>query len=355
MSLMIPEPAGPPPPRAPLRLLSVVTPMYREAGNVDRFFRALEPVLERLAPDYEIVCVNDGSPDDTLARLLAHIERNPRIRVVDLSRNFGKELALSAALDHARGDAVVCIDADLQHPPDLIQVFLERWREGHDVVYAVIRSRAAESWQRRLLTRLFYWLFNRLAQLPLPPHAGDFRLLDRRVVEVLKRMPERTRFMKGLFNWVGFRQCGVAYDPPPRSDGHSSWGFARLWRFALDGIVAFSTVPLVVWSYAGFVIAILSLLYGTLLVLRTLLYGIDVPGYASLMVAVLFLGGIQLLSLGVIGEYVARIYSEVKGRPLYVVKGIYGGAAAMAGTAGGTAPHGRDGRMLVSLSEERAH
>jgi polyisoprenyl-phosphate glycosyltransferase len=339
-------PAQPGPPRT-LQLLSVVTPMYREADNVEGFFRALEPLLETLAPDYEIVCVNDGSPDDTLARLLAQVERNPRIQVIDLSRNFGKEVALTAALDHAQGEAVVCIDADLQHPPQLIRDFLQRWREGYDVVYAVIRSRAAERWQKRLFTYAFYWLFNRLAHLPMPPHAGDFRLLDRRVVEVLKGMPERTRFMKGLFNWVGFRQCSVPYDPPPRCGGSSSWGFVRLWRFALDGIVAFSTMPLVVWSYVGIVIALLSLLYGSLLVVRTVLFGIDVPGYASLMVGILFLGGIQLLSLGVIGEYVARIYSEVKGRPLYVVRGSYG--------RGRTSPRGHDERMLVSLSEERAH
>lgn len=300
-------------------VLSLVAPMYREAGNVDRFLAAVVPVLERIGLDFEILCIDDGSPDDTLERLFGHAERDPRIRVVALSRNFGKDIALSAGIDHARGQAVICIDADLQHPPDLIPELVAHWRAGFDVVYAVMRSRDGESLLKRILTRSFYWLFNRLAALPLPPHAGDFRLLDRRVVEVLKQMPERTRFMKGLFNWVGFRQVGVPYDPQPRKVGTSAWGFLSLYRFALDGILAFSSMPLVVWSYCGFAIALLALLYGSFLIVNTLIYGIDVPGYASLMVAVLFLGGIQLLTLGIIGEYIARIYREVKGRPLYVV------------------------------------
>jgi polyisoprenyl-phosphate glycosyltransferase len=304
--------------------LSVVAPMYCEAANVRHFLEGVSPVLEALDPAYEIVCVNDGSSDDTLALLVEAASRDSHLKVVDLSRNFGKDIALTAGLDHARGEAVICMDADLQHPPELIRSFVEQWREGYDVVYAAMRSREGEGVIKRTLTRAFYWLFNHLSKVPAPAHAGDYRLLDRRVVEVLKRMPERTRFMKGLFSWVGFRQHGVPYDPAPRHGGTSAWGFLRLWNFAVDGLVAFSSMPLVVWSYVGFLVALLAMLYGSFLILRTLVLGADVPGYPSLMVTVLFLGGVQLLSLGIIGEYLSRIYREVKGRPMYVVNRTYG-------------------------------
>jgi polyisoprenyl-phosphate glycosyltransferase len=293
--------------------------MYNEAANVERFVGAVREALRGLTNDYEIICVNDGSQDDTLEQLRAQRRFDRGVKIVDLSRNFGKDIAISAGLDHALGDAVICIDADLQHPVELIPEMVKQWQSGYDVVIACIRSRAAESVIRRWLSRRFYGIFNLLSEVPMPPQGGDFRLLDQRVVEVLRLMPEKTRFMKGLFAWVGFRQLAIPYEPGPRVAGASSWNLWRLWLFAVDGIVAFTTMPLRIWSYFGVVVSLVSLFYGSVIIFQTLVDGIDVPGYASLMVALLFFGGVQLISLGVIGEYLARVYREVKGRPLYVI------------------------------------
>ncbi len=300
-------------------VLSIVVPMYNEAATVDAFFARLLPVLDSLALPCEVVCVDDGSNDATRQRIAALNRHDPRIKMVGLSRNFGKEVALTAGLHHARGQAVVPIDADLQHPPELIADFVARWREGNDVVYAVRRSRRDEPLAKRLSARAFYWLFDRLADVSMPEGAGDFRLLDRRVVDVINAMPERSRFMKGIFAWVGFRQVGIPYDPELRRVGASRWGFRRLLRFAFDGLTSFSILPLIVWGYVGAVIALMSLAAGAFFVLKTLILGVDVPGYASLIVAVFFFGGMQLLTLGVIGSYVGRVFEEVKRRPLYVV------------------------------------
>jgi glycosyltransferase involved in cell wall biosynthesis len=304
--------------------LSVVVPMYNESANVDRFFERVEAVLGGLGVTYEIVCVNDGSRDDTLGRLAAHHRRNPAVKVIDLARNFGKEVALSAGIDHATGAAVIPIDADLQDPPEVIVELVERWRAGYDVVYATRRSREGEGWFKRFSADAFYRVLDRLTEIPIPRNTGDFRLMDRRVVDALARLPERTRFMKGLFAWVGFRQTSVLYDRHPRHAGRTKWNYWRLWNFALDGITSFSTVPLKVWSYIGLALSLCAFVWATFLVVRTLMYGVDVPGYASLMVAMLFLGGVQLITLGVIGEYVGRIYIEVKGRPLYLVRDAWG-------------------------------
>jgi glycosyltransferase involved in cell wall biosynthesis len=273
---------------------------------------------------YEIVCVNDGSKDNTIGCLIEHHHQNPRIKVVNLSRNYGKEIALSAGLDYANGNAVIPIDADLQDPPELIAELVEKWREGYDVVYATRRSRQGESWVKRFTANIFYRTIDGLSQVPIPRNTGDFRLLDRRVVDALKRMPERNRFMKGLFAWVGFKQTSVIYDRPSRYKGETKWNYWKLWNFAIDGITSFSFLPLKVWSYVGLLVAIPSFFYASYLVIRTLIYGIDFPGYASIMVAVLFLGGVQLVSLGVLGEYLGRVYEEVKGRPLYLVRESYG-------------------------------
>ncbi len=304
--------------------ISVVVPMYNEAAGLDTFFARVEPVLEAVSGNYEILCVNDGSRDGTLPALLDHRARNPRIKVIDLARNFGKEQALTAGLDAAVGDAVIPMDADLQDPPELIADFVGKWREGFDVVYGVRRSRDSDSPAKRATARLFYRLFNRLTALPIPENTGDFRLMDRRVVEALRSLPERNRFMKGLFSWVGFRQTGVAYDREARAAGSSKWNYWRLWNFALDGITGFSTVPLRLWSYAGAAVALIAFLYAAFLIIRTIVLGIDVPGYASLMVVILFLGGVQLISLGVIGEYLGRLYHEAKQRPTYLVGRTYG-------------------------------
>lgn len=316
--------AGAQPGRGEVVELSVVVPMYNEAAGLEHFFARLVPVLEQLGLPYEIICVNDGSTDDTLPRLLELRRRHPAIKVLDLSRNFGKDLALSAGLDYARGAAVVPIDADLQDPPELIPELVARWRQGYEVVYATRRSRQGEGWLKRVTANLFYRVIDRLADRPIPRDTGDFRLLDRRAAEALRRLPERTRFMKGLFAWVGFRQTGVLYDRAPRQAGRTTWNYWRLWNFALDGITSFSSLPLKVWSYVGLAVSLLAFLYAAFLIVRTLVYGIDVPGYASLMVVVLFLGGVQLITLGVLGEYLGRVYVEVKGRPLYLVRDAYG-------------------------------
>lgn len=304
--------------------LSVVVPLYNEEPNIDHLFERLVSVLERLNMKYEIVCVNDGSKDNTLKYLLEHHRRNPAIKVIGLSRNFGKEIALTAAIDYARGAAVVPIDADLQDPPELIEQLIAKWREGYDVVYATRRSRQGESWIKRFTAQAFYKTIAQMSRVAIPSNTGDFRLLDRRVVDALKQMPERNRFMKGLFAWVGFKQTSVLYDRPQRYKGATKWNYWRLWNFAIDGITSFSFLPLKVWSYIGLVLSLLSFLYASFLIIRTLLFGIDVPGYASLMVAVLFLGGVQLLTLGILGEYLGRVYEEVKGRPLYLVRECYG-------------------------------
>jgi glycosyltransferase involved in cell wall biosynthesis len=304
--------------------LSIVVPLYNEELNIDYLFERLESVLENLSSTYEIVCVNDGSKDNTLKCLVDHHYRNSAIKVVNLSRNFGKEIALTAGIDHAIGAAVIPIDADLQDPPELIGELVNKWREGYDVVYATRRSRQGESWVKKLTALAFYHTIGRMSQVPIPSNTGDFRLLDRKVVEALKQLPERTRFMKGLFAWVGFKQTSVMFDRHPRLKGKTTWNYWRLWNFAIDGITSFSLFPLKVWGYVGIVISLISFIYASFLIIRTIIYGVDWPGYASLMVAILFLGGIQLLTLGIIGEYLGRVYEEVKRRPLYLVREFYG-------------------------------
>lgn len=304
--------------------LSVVAPMFNESECLAHFFERLETTLKPLGLSYEIVCVNDGSRDNTLALLREHRARNPAIKVVNLSRNFGKDIALSAGIDHARGDAVVPIDSDLQDPPELIAEFVAKWREGFDVVYGTRRTRQGEGWFKRTSANLFYRVIDRMTAIDIPRNTGDFRLMDRRVVAAIGRLPERSRFMKGLFAWVGFRQTAVLYDRQPRHLGVTKWNYWRLWNFAIDGITSFSSFPLKIWSYLGVFIALLSIVYGVIRIIRHFIIGIDVPGYDSLMVAILFLGGVQLISLGVIGEYMARVYIEVKGRPLYLVRDLDG-------------------------------
>jgi glycosyltransferase involved in cell wall biosynthesis len=304
--------------------LSVVVPLYNEELNIDYLFERLESVLSRLNMTYEIVCVNDGSKDKTLDRLIECHRQNSRIKVVNLSRNYGKEIALSAGLDYAKGEAVVPIDADLQDPPELIEELVAKWQEGYDVVYATRRSRHGESFFKRFTANAFYRVIDSITDVPIPRDTGDFRLLDRRVVEALKQIPERKRFMKGLFAWVGFKQTSVLFDRPSRHKGETKWNYWRLWNFALDGITSFSFLPLKVWSYMGLLVSIPTFFYASILVFRTVLFGVDLPGYTSIMVAVLFLGGVQLVSLGVLGEYLGRVYEEVKGRPLYLVRETYG-------------------------------
>lgn len=304
--------------------ISLVAPMYNESEGLDQFFAKVIPILEKIGPAWEIICVNDGSRDDTLAKLIAHHQRDPRIKVINFSRNFGKEAGTTAGIDFSRGQAVIPIDADLQDPPELILTMVEKWREGYKVVLATRSERKEDTWLKRHSALMFYRLISAMSEVHIPKNTGDFRLMDRQVVDTLKQLPEKTRFMKGIFAWLGFPTTTIYFERPARFAGQTSWNYWKLWRFALDGIFAFTTLPLQVWTYLGAGISLLSFLYATLLIFRTLLHGVEVPGYASTMVVILFLGGIQLISLGIIGEYVGRIYKEVKGRPIYIVAETYG-------------------------------
>ena len=297
--------------------VSIVCPMYCEGDSVGLFFARLLPILQSLEESFEIVCVDDGSTDETLALLKAHQKNEPRLRVLELSRNFGKEAALTCGIDYARGDAVIPIDADLQDPPELIPELVSTWRKGFEVVLAQRTNRDADSLPKRKTAEWFYRLNNAISDNPIPANVGDFRLMDRKVVDALKRLPERQRFMKGLFAWVGFKQAIVPYMRESRVAGVGKFRWWQLWNFALEGLFSFSTAPLRIWVYLGTFIATSSFLYAAFIVGRTLWLGRDIPGYASLITAVLFLGGIQLVGLGVLGEYIGRIYGEVKGRPVY--------------------------------------
>jgi glycosyltransferase involved in cell wall biosynthesis len=304
-------------------LVSLLVPVYNEESSVEPFILATSQVLKSLNLPFELLFINDGSRDQTLARLLALSTTNPAIRVVNFSRNFSKEAALTAGIDYTRGDVVIPIDVDLQDPPELIGRFVELWREGYDVVYGLRSNRDSDAPSKRWTSTLFYKFFNYLSPVKIPENVGDFRLIDRRVVNVLRILPERNRFMKGLFAWVGFRSIGVPYERPSRKTGVSKWSYWRLWNFALDGLIGFSTLPLRIWIYVGMFAATSSFIYALFIIFWVLTKGIDVPGYASLMTVVLFMGGIQLLSLGIIGEYLGRLFVEVKRRPIYLVDGVY--------------------------------
>jgi len=305
-------------------LISIVVPVFNEEESLIPFLDAIGPAFAAEGSNVEVVFVNDGSRDKTLERLVGLCQGRRDIRVVNLSRNFGKEAALTAGIDFAQGDVVIPMDVDLQDPPELIPVFLAKWREGFDVVYGVRASRGQDSTSKRVTAGAFYRIFNKLSPISIPENTGDFRLIDRRVVEALRQIPERNRFMKGLFSWVGFPSIGVPYERPPRFAGTTKFNYWRLWNFALDGLIGFSTIPLRIWTYVGAAIALFSFLYAAIVIFRTLILGVDVPGYSSLMTVVLFLGGIQLLSLGVLGEYVGRLFSETKSRPIYLVENVYG-------------------------------
>jgi polyisoprenyl-phosphate glycosyltransferase len=309
-------------------VLSIIVPVKDEEEAIAPFLDAVKDALERLddpaGVDYEILFVDDGSTDSTMEEIrLAHV-RDRRIRALSFSRNFGKEAALSAGLEHARGEAVVPMDVDLQDPPEVIGAMLAKWREGFEIVNGIRTDRDSDSLAKRLTADLFYRTHNRLSADKIPAHAGDFRLLDRKIVDIIRTMPERTRFMKGLFAWAGFRQASVHYTRHRRQLGKTKHNYRKLWSFAIEGITSASTVPLRIWSYVGVTVAFFALVFAAVLIVRTLIWGTDVPGYASLMVAVLLMGGLQLLSLGVLGEYVGRILVETKQRPLYVIRETIG-------------------------------
>lgn len=307
-------------------LLSVVVPVKNEEGAIAPFVERVSAILDGIASDggWEILFVDDGSTDSTLAVIVAVNLRDSRVRALSLSRNFGKEAALSAGLDHARGHAVIPMDVDMQDPPEVLPEMVAKWRDGHEMVFGVRRCRDSDSFAKRLTAGLYYRAHNWLSQDKIPENAGDFRLLDRKVVEVIRALPERNRFMKGLFAWAGFRQASVEYERVERETGRSKFNYWKLWTLALDGITSASTVPLRVWSYVGAVVALFALGYAGFLAAETMIFGNPVPGYASIMISVLFLGGVQLISLGVLGEYVGRILTETKQRPLYVVRDTVG-------------------------------
>jgi glycosyltransferase involved in cell wall biosynthesis len=309
--------------------LSIVAPAYNEERNISAFLAAMIPVLESTGETFEIVFVNDGSRDGTLGMLAAASSQDPRIKVVGLARNFGKDVALSAGLAHASGRAVIPIDCDLQHPPELIPQFVAKWKEGFDMVIGVRTKRDEETWLRRTLSQTYYKVMRFMTSVEIPPNAGDFRLLDRKILDVINKMPERHRFMKGIFAWPGFKVSSIEFQANVRAnETRSSWSFFTLWRFALDGLFSFSTAPLKLWTYIGAASAGGAFIYLMITMIQKLFWGIAAPGYASLLIVLLFFNGLLLISNGIQGEYIARIFEEVKGRPLYVIGQTFGFDAA---------------------------
>lgn len=307
------------------RKISIIVPFYNESEAIDHFYAAMRPILDRINEhDFEVICIDDGSRDDTLKKLIALAEQDKRFYVVELSRNFGKEAALTAGIDAATGDAVIPIDADLQDPPELIPEMIKEWLMGAEVVLARRVDRTSDSYLKRKTAEFFYRFHNRLSTIRIPENVGDFRLMDRIAVDALKQLPEQQRFMKGLFAWVGFKTVTLDYARSPRVAGTTKFSGWKLWNFALEGITSFSAAPLKFWSYIGGLGALVTLVYALFIVTRTLIYGVDIPGYASLLVAVLFFGSLQLISVGMLGEYIGRIYMETKHRPLYLIRKRYG-------------------------------
>ncbi|HLL20523.1 MAG TPA: glycosyltransferase family 2 protein [Kofleriaceae bacterium] len=309
----------------PVPVLSIVAPAYNEEKNLPAFIAAIIPVLEGIGETFEIVFVDDGSRDGTLGMLAAAASQDSRIKVVGLARNFGKDIALSAGLAHTTGQAVIPIDCDLQHPVELIPQFVAKWREGFDMVLGVRSKRDEEGFLRRSASRTYYKVMRWMTSVEIPPNAGDYRLIDRKIIDVIVQMPERHRFMKGIFAWPGFKVTALEFQANVRAnETASTWSFFKLWRFALDGLFSFSTAPLKMWTYLGLLAAFGGFVYGAVTLIQKLFFGIDAPGYASLLIVVLFFSGLLLISNGIQGEYIARIFEEVKGRPLYVVGRTFG-------------------------------
>lgn len=298
--------------------LSLVVPMYNEQEMTRLFFEKTLPLVQQCTDDYEFIFVNDGSRDHTLANLKELAAQNPRVKVLSLSRNFGKEAAVTAGLEVSSGDAVIILDADLQDPPELIPQFWEKFEQGFENVYGVRADRSADSFLKRATAQTFYKIYNLLADTPLPYNAGDCRLMSRRAVNAVISLPERERFMKGLFSWVGYKSADVPFCRVPRAAGNTKWNYWRLWNFALNGLTASTTVPLKLWTYFGLLVSLGAFLFAAWTAYKKIMWGNPVSGYTSLMVVILFFSGVQLITLGVIGEYLSRIFIEVKRRPVYL-------------------------------------
>jgi len=300
--------------------ISVVIPVYNEANNLGLLSIRLSSALAACGQSFEVILINDGSQDGSLEKIRSLCAESTNYKALSLSRNFGKEVAITAGLDKAQGDAVIIMDADLQHPPELITQFIEKWRQGYKNVYGQRLDRATDPKIRTIFTKIFYRLVDKYGDVSLPSGAGDYRLLDRQAVDALLSMRERARFNKGLYAWIGFRSIGVPYTVETRAAGESKFNFSRLMQFALDGFMSFSSIPLKIWTYAGLLISGFALAMALYYWTRTMLFGVDLPGFPSLIVSITFFSGVQLISLGVIGEYIARIFNEVKGRPLYLIE-----------------------------------
>lgn len=304
-------------------ILSIICPCYNEEENIKTFVQKVEEVLNTLEVKTQLIFVNDGSSDNTVDELLKQKEKNSSIKIINLSRNFGKEAALTAGLDKADGDIIIPIDVDLQDPIELIPKLIEKWQEGFEVVLAKRVDRTSDSFFKSFSAKYFYKFHNKISDVPIPENVGDFRLISKKVLDALKKLPENQRFMKGIFAWVGFKTTTIEYKREARHEGQSSFNGWKLWNFAIDGITSFSTLPLRFWMYLGVTISFLSFIYGSVILIRTLILGVDVPGYASLIISILFLGGIQLIGIGVLGEYIGRIYLESKNRPSYIIESEY--------------------------------
>ena len=307
-----------------MQLISLIVPCYNESKSIDIFIETIIPLIESIPnTQWEIIFIDDGSQDNTLNKITALTKQSPIFRVIELSRNFGKEAALTAGLDAASGAAIIPIDIDLQDPPQLIATMIDEWRNGAEIVVARRIDRSSDTFLKRHTSNAFYKFHNAIAKIKIPENVRDFRLVDRYVVDALKQFPERQRFMKGLFSWVGFRTVTIDYIRPARRLGDSKFSGLALWNLAMEGLTSFSTIPLRIWTYIGGIGALLALLYGGLILIRTLVIGNPVPGYTSLFVAITFFGSVQLISIGLLGEYIGRIYMETKQRPTYIIRKTY--------------------------------
>jgi len=301
--------------------LSIIVSMYNEEDSLEEFFKTMHGVLSKLPQySYEMICIDDGSIDKTYSMLLDYAKKDERIKVIKFSRNFGKEYGMMAGLKYCQGRAAIPIDVDLQDPPELIVKFVKKWEEGYDMVYGIRSDRKSDTFLKRMTAKMFYKIYNLMTRSPIPYNAGDYRLIDRKVIDAILSLKERNIFMKGVFGWTGFKSAGIKYSRHKRYAGKSKWNYWKLWNFALDGITASTTFPLRVWTYLGTLLSFTGMIYAIYIIVRTILNGIDVPGYASLLVFILVLGGIQMIILGILGEYIGRIFIEVKNRPLYIVE-----------------------------------